>query len=866
MPSSATNRLQGLTTSVAVKPPCITVATSNITLSGLQTISGVTVVEDDRVLVKGQSTASENGIYNASTGSWTRAKDFDGDLDAVSGTRVLVVSAGSNGVEYELTTTDPIVIGTTALTFTLRYGANATYDQTEAEIAAGVTVVNYALPVCCVDRYATNTTPGTTDMQAAWSAAIDVAYQQGGGTVTTLPGSTYYATVAPVLKSGVEIDGGWSRLNLTLGTGDVFGVRIVTNSGIRRLRIYVTSTGSPSSQYIFHAPISIGAPNNNGDSAGSVNAFQTAYNWFIEDVELGNSREFGPCIQGMGDIYNGTIRRVSIPDSSTCSGVHLDWGNVGTTQSSDIAGTKISFQAGNSYTTHPHNITIEDVICGNLSVTPSGDLGSHIVRLSACYNVMAKNLEAENVTRAGWAHTGGDLGFEFALASIKPHACKGNKCEGIVLTDMQSTASANGAIIDTLADNIYREQFLAGYVPLMNPLMHGDVTLERCSLAGPNADSQYGARIIQARGVSVKGVSAQKWQYGIWVDELTRDILVEGCDVFANRQHGIVVGTQLLRENTKNIHIRGNRAYGNGTDSASNGIRIVRGHDVWVTDNTLGTSDEATQNIGVVVVDNGPANRFIHVLGNHVEGATVSGFSLTASSPSAPFVQRQVASFRNNTCAAGVVVFTGGQSLIPTCVDMLQAAYAGEWINLNASAPSTGSWYRGELLRYSEPAAAAAALSSVVTGGTFGTLSGLTNAATTNTSAAVTMSLAARTATTTANSYSVTVSSATNIRAGLKCSISAAGITDATILDVTGTTLQLDVPANATQSGGAFVTAGVIEGEVISLNTTPAIASAIVLKVAGTTVTLNTAASSTETGRTASYTTPVFKDHANITA
>lgn len=178
MPSTATNRLQGLTTSVAVKPPCITVATTNITLSGLQTISGVTVVEDDRVLVKGQSTASENGIYNASTGSWTRAKDFDGVLDAVSGTRILIRRPGSSlAAEYELTSADPIVIGTTELTFSLRYGANATYDTTEGEIAASASVVNSNYPIGWVDRYGTNTIPGTTDMSAAFNAAYAVAKQ-----------------------------------------------------------------------------------------------------------------------------------------------------------------------------------------------------------------------------------------------------------------------------------------------------------------------------------------------------------------------------------------------------------------------------------------------------------------------------------------------------------------------------------------------------------------------------------------------------------------------------------------------------------------------------------------------------------------
>lgn len=143
MPSTATSILDGLSASVAVKAPCRTVATTNITLAGLQTISGYTTVEGDRVLVKGQSNAVDNGIYMASTGSWSRAKDADGNRDLVQGTRVLVRSSTIDGVEYELTTANPIVIGTSALTFVLRYGANAIYDQTEAEIAASIVPDDY---------------------------------------------------------------------------------------------------------------------------------------------------------------------------------------------------------------------------------------------------------------------------------------------------------------------------------------------------------------------------------------------------------------------------------------------------------------------------------------------------------------------------------------------------------------------------------------------------------------------------------------------------------------------------------------------------------------------------------------------------
>src|SRR5579864_243524 len=57
-------------TAIAIKAPCLVATTgNNITLSGAQTIDGVAVSNNsERVLVKDQTTASQNGIYIASTG------------------------------------------------------------------------------------------------------------------------------------------------------------------------------------------------------------------------------------------------------------------------------------------------------------------------------------------------------------------------------------------------------------------------------------------------------------------------------------------------------------------------------------------------------------------------------------------------------------------------------------------------------------------------------------------------------------------------------------------------------------------------------------------------------------------------------
>lgn len=119
MPSTQTDRLYGMTTSVAVKPPCRVQTTAAITLSGEQTVNGVAVVTGDRVLVKDQADNTTNGIYIADTSAWSRAPDFDGSLDAVDGTLVLVHATSGPDQIYELSATNPVIIGTSALTFSL---------------------------------------------------------------------------------------------------------------------------------------------------------------------------------------------------------------------------------------------------------------------------------------------------------------------------------------------------------------------------------------------------------------------------------------------------------------------------------------------------------------------------------------------------------------------------------------------------------------------------------------------------------------------------------------------------------------------------------------------------------------------------
>lgn len=115
---ASTDRRFGYNSEVAIKGPCVAATTANITLSGAQTIDTVSVVADDRVLVKDQTTGSQNGIYVCATGDWERAVDFDGTLDVKKGTLIYVHSGSANVGLWRVTTADDIVPGTTSLSFT----------------------------------------------------------------------------------------------------------------------------------------------------------------------------------------------------------------------------------------------------------------------------------------------------------------------------------------------------------------------------------------------------------------------------------------------------------------------------------------------------------------------------------------------------------------------------------------------------------------------------------------------------------------------------------------------------------------------------------------------------------------------------
>lgn len=95
------------------------------------TVGGVSLALNDRVLVKDQSTGTENGIYfvnqvgNGSTVAWelTRALDADSSADITAGLFCFVEEGDAADSGFVLTTNDDITLDSTALSFSQFSGA-----------------------------------------------------------------------------------------------------------------------------------------------------------------------------------------------------------------------------------------------------------------------------------------------------------------------------------------------------------------------------------------------------------------------------------------------------------------------------------------------------------------------------------------------------------------------------------------------------------------------------------------------------------------------------------------------------------------------------------------------------------------------
>jgi hypothetical protein len=214
-PSAATDivnllALQSYVAGISWKQPCAVATLTNITLSGLQTIDGYTTLANDRVLVKNQSTAANNGIYLASAGTWTRALDantWDEYICAIS----FIEYGTQKGGAWFCTAQPGGTLGVTALDWS-QFTTSATYTA-----GTGLTLAGTQFSI-------TNTgVPASTYGSATATPVFAVNAQ---GQITSVTNTTITPAIGSVTGLGTGV-GTWlatpTSANLAAAVGDETG-------------------------------------------------------------------------------------------------------------------------------------------------------------------------------------------------------------------------------------------------------------------------------------------------------------------------------------------------------------------------------------------------------------------------------------------------------------------------------------------------------------------------------------------------------------------------------------------------------------------------------------------------------------------
>lgn len=254
-------------TGISWKQPVLCGTTANITLSGLQTIDGITVIAGSRVLVKNQTTTSQNGIYLASATAWSRAPDADTWDELVSA--LVFVESGSTlaGSAWYCTIQRGGTLGTTAITWsnfsvaaTYTAGTGLTLSSYQFSITnTGVTAAAYGsasktltatvnaqgqLTVLAAPDIAIANTQvsglGTMSIQNASSVTIT------GGTIegTIIGGTTAAAITGTTITANTQFTGAGTGLTGTATSLSIGGNAATATSATTATNIAGGATGS----------------------------------------------------------------------------------------------------------------------------------------------------------------------------------------------------------------------------------------------------------------------------------------------------------------------------------------------------------------------------------------------------------------------------------------------------------------------------------------------------------------------------------------------------------------------------------------------------------------------------------------------
>ena len=222
------------------KASVLVASTGNIaTLSGLLTIDGITLLVGDRVLVKNQNTASQNGIYVASTTAWSRATDMDAWSEVPNAFVFVEVGSTQADTGWVCTANAGGTLGSTAINW-VQFSGAGTYIA-----GAGLTLTGNTFDVV-----------GTTNRITANADSIDIASTYVGQssitTLGTIGTGTWQGTIIGPTYGGTGVNNGSSTITLggNLTTSGAFTTTLTvtanTNVTLPTTGTLATLTGTES--------------------------------------------------------------------------------------------------------------------------------------------------------------------------------------------------------------------------------------------------------------------------------------------------------------------------------------------------------------------------------------------------------------------------------------------------------------------------------------------------------------------------------------------------------------------------------------------------------------------------------------------
>jgi hypothetical protein len=195
------------------KASCVAATTTNITLSGTQTIDGVALIAGDRCLVKDQTLSQNNGIYLVAAGAWTRATDMDNWLEVPGAFTFIEQGTLYADTGWVCTSNAGGTLGTTPITW-VQFAGVGSYTAGTGLTLTGTqfSITNTAVTA---NSYGSATQVGTFTVNAQGQLTL-----AGNTTVTPAVGSiTGLGTgVATALAVNVGSAGAFVTFNGALGT------------------------------------------------------------------------------------------------------------------------------------------------------------------------------------------------------------------------------------------------------------------------------------------------------------------------------------------------------------------------------------------------------------------------------------------------------------------------------------------------------------------------------------------------------------------------------------------------------------------------------------------------------------------------